>query len=531
MRREFPGLERARPFDLLVIGGGIYGAWVAYDAALRGLEVAVVERDDWGAGTSSASSKLIHGGLRYLEHYHFGLVRKSLLERRRLLRLAPHQVRPLRFVIPSYRGDRVGRLRLRAGLTLYDLLAGGARDGMGHHVLDRARVLAASPFLEGRGLLGGFEYGDGVMDDARLTLEVVAAAIARGAAAVNHAAAGRLILRAGEAAGARITDGESGQALDVPARVTVNCAGPWAPALLSGTHGRPAVRYQKGIHLVMPSLAVDHALLVMAHADGRPYFLIPWYGRTLLGTTDTLYEGDPDAVTVDRSNTAYLLRDAARVLGAAAWREADVVSSFAGLRTLQARPAASPGAASREWALLSPLPRLLMPVGGKYTAARADAARIVDRAVALLGRADLRSRTEASALPWAPSGPFDAWRERAVREGRAAGLDPETAAWCARRFGSGVSAIHRLAASDPDLAARLHPDAPFCRAEVVHAARSEMALTLEDILRRRVPLTLVVRPEELPLAEAAGLAGAELGWSFDRREEEVRRMRRAVAAR
>jgi glycerol-3-phosphate dehydrogenase len=531
MRREFPRLERVRPFDLLVIGGGIYGAWVAYDAALRGLEVAIVERDDWGAGTSSASSKLIHGGLRYLEHYHLALVRKSLLERRRLLRLAPHQVRPLRFVIPSYRGDRVGRLRLRAGLTLYDLLAGGARDGMGHDVLDRERVLAASPFLEERGLLGGFEYGDAVMDDARLTLEVVAAAVARGAVAVNHAAADRLILRAGEAEGARITDGESGETLDVPARVTVNCAGPWAAALLSGSPARAAVRYQKGIHLVMPSLGVDHALLVMAHADGRPYFLIPWYGRTLLGTTDTLYEGDPDDVTVDAENTTYLLRDAARVLGATGWREEDVVSSFAGLRTLQARPAASPGAASREWALLSPLPRLLMPVGGKYTAARADAVRIVDGAVALLGRSDRRSRTADRVLPWTPSEPFEAWRERAVREGVAAGLDGETAAGCARRFGTGAPAIHRLAASDPVLAGRLHPDAPFCRAEVVHAARAEMARTLEDILRRRVPLALVVRPEALPLAEAAALAGAELGWGADRRDEEVRRMGRRVASR
>ncbi len=534
MTRDVAALGRSRPFDLLVIGGGIYGAWVALDAARRGLEVALVERRDWAAGTSSASSKLIHGGLRYLEGWHFALVRKSLRERQRLLRLAPHQVRPLRFLIPLYRGDRVGRLKLAAGLRLYDLLAGSDREVAPHRSLARDGILKTAPWLAAEGLLGGFDYGDSVMDDARMVIEVVAAAAAEGVVAVNHAPVERLLVSRTEVQGAIVRDadpaagraarGESapGAEVEVRARAVVNAAGPWAAGLVpESTVPRPRVRYNKGIHLVMPALDGERGMLVMARADGRPYFLIPWYGRTLLGTTDTAYRGDPDAVRVESDEVRYLLNDAARVLGDRRWTEADVLGSYAGLRTLHHQSAATPGAISREWRLISPVPRLLMPVGGKFTAARADAERIVDRLVSMLGRPATSGTTGSRPLPGAPDEPMDSWMTGATREGIAAGLDAATAATAARRFGTRVGRLHSLIRDEPALAGRIHPDLPFSLAEVLFAARHEMARTLEDILRRRIPLMLLARVDEATLARAAAVAGAALGWDECRRRQEV----------
>jgi glycerol-3-phosphate dehydrogenase len=531
MKRNLEALARSRPFDLLIIGGGIYGAWAALDAARRGLEVALVEGRDWAAGTSSASSKLVHGGLRYLENWRFGLVRKSLLERQRLLRLAPHQVRPLRFVIPLYTGDRVGRRKLAAGLRLYDLLAGGRRELPPHRALGRGAVLQQAPWLATEGLIGGFDYGDGVMDDARLVMEVVAAGVDAGVVAVNHVPAERLLIHEGEVHGAIVRDGAAGggpadpssaEAIEVRASVVVNCAGPWAPGLLpDSARRRPLVRYNKGIHLVMPSLGSDCAMLVMARADGRPFFMIPWYGRTLLGTTDTVHRGHPDDARVEPEDVRYLLHEAERVLGDRRWTQDQVLGSFAGLRTLRNHAAATPGAISREWSLLTPLPRLLMPVGGKYTAARADAERIVDRVVALLGRGLTRGMTSRAPLPFAPTGEPGPWLAACIRDGVAAGLDAAVAEAAARRFGTRVAEIHRLAVGTPALATRIHRDLPFCLAEIVHGARHEMALTLQDLLRRRIPLLLLARPDETVLAQAAAVAGQELGWDEARRRVEL----------
>ena len=218
MKREFEKL-RTGPFDLLVIGGGIYGAWIAYDAALRGLRVAIVEKEDWAAGTSSASSKLIHGGLRYLEHRHFGLVRRALDERRRLCRLAPHRMAPLRFVLPVYEGARAGRLRLKLGLWLYDRLGGKRQPVPRHESLARADFQRDYPFIEQDRLRGGFTYGDVVTDDARYTLEIVDGAIGAGVVAVNRAEAHGLLQEFGRVAGARIEDRETGKRIEVRATV------------------------------------------------------------------------------------------------------------------------------------------------------------------------------------------------------------------------------------------------------------------------------------------------------------------------
>ena len=319
MEREFHRLASG-PYDLLVVGGGIYGAWTAYDAALRGLHVALVEQRDWAGATSSASSKLIHGGLRYLEYGHLGLVRKTLDERRRLARLAPHRVRPLRFLFPVYRSDRVGMLRMSLGMWLYDRLAGRGQPVAPHRRLDRDEVLQLAD-LEPDRLRGGFLFGDCRTDDARYTLEIVDGAWSAGGTVVNRTRAGELLLEDGRIVGARVEDMESFETIDVRAATVVSCTGAWNLELPPGT--RPArsvaTRLTKGVHLVLPARESEDALVISSNDDARIVFLIPWYGRTLLGTTDTDFRGDPREVRVEREDVDYLLERANGVLRGERW--------------------------------------------------------------------------------------------------------------------------------------------------------------------------------------------------------------------
>jgi glycerol-3-phosphate dehydrogenase len=481
----------AGPVDLLVVGGGIYGAWTAYDAALRGLSVVVVEREDWGSGTSSASSKLIHGGLRYLEHGHLGLVAKSLRERARLLRLAPHRVWPLRFLLPVHGDSRAGTTLLRAGLTLYDLLA-GSRPGLPvHRHLALDEVRATAPWLASEGLRGALTYSDAGTDDARFTLEIVAGACAAGALALNHAPAEGLIRDArGVVAGAVVRDVVTGREHRVEARCTVVAAGPWA-ARVAGCDPGP-LRLSKGVHLVLPPIPGPHdrAVLLTASSDRRVFFLIPWYGATLVGTTDTDYHGDPDQVRVEEADISYLLGETMRRCPGLGWSRADIRGSFAGVRTLQAG-AGQVGAATREWTLVEPSTGLLVPVGGKFTSARVEAGRTVDRVLALLGRPALACATARRPFPWRPRGDWRGWWARAAAAGVGAGLDPEVAVAAARRYGTTVAALHRRLRRDPGGAVRIHPAYPFCGAELAHAVNQEMALTEDDVLRRRVPLAIL----------------------------------------
>jgi len=519
MKRDFAAL-RDGPFDLLVVGGGIYGAWTAYDAALRGLKVALVERDDWAAGTSSASSKLIHGGLRYLRHLWVRTVQKSLLERRTLTRIAPHQVRPLRFLFPTYRHHPVNRLSIWFGLTLYDLLAGRDQPVARHRTLRRESVAKAYPFLRTDTLAGGFFYGDCGTDDARLTLEVVDAAQRAGAVVVNHAQATELLRAGGRVVGAAVVDRDGGATAEVQARVTVGATGPWSRALLAGaTRGR-LCRFTKGVHLVLPALPCSDAMLLVAASDGRVFFLIPWYGKTLVGTTDTAYEGDPDDVAVEQGDVDYLLSELRVHVPGLGWEESDILGRFAGLRTLRNVHGVAPSAVTREWRLESPEPGLLLPVGGKLTSARVDAGRIVAGALKALGRPVGPSPTDRP-LPWAPEGAFAPWQAAMQAAGVGLGLDDETAHWATHRFGARVVDLHALLRERPDLARRVVATAPFCRGEILLAAREEMAITLADTLRRRVPVALFAAIDRTIAADAAALMGEALGWDAARQGHAV----------
>jgi glycerol-3-phosphate dehydrogenase len=522
MRREFSKLANG-PFDLLVIGGGIYGAWAAYDAALRGLSVALVEKTDWAAGTSSASSKLIHGGLRYLKSMHFNLVRKSLNERRLLSALAPHRIKPLDFVLPLFSGAKVGRLQLKAGLWLYDRLAGAGQPVAGHRYLSGTETRERYGFVNTKQIKGAFIYGDCQTDDARLTLEVVSGAMHAGAVAVNGATVTSLITTGDSISGARVTDNETDNTLEVSAQITLDCTGPWLhkPISTQPPIAPPDIRLSKGVHLVLPPLPTEDAFILPTEVPGRVVFLIPWYGLSLLGTTDTEYPGDPDHAWVEPRDIAYLLGHANRLLRESPWEEREIISSFAGLRALPRTDTEKTSDITREWSLCERGKGLLASVGGKLTSARTDAAETIDRVLSLLGQGHVNCPTAHQPFPWCPSEPFEEWVGAAMARGFALGLDEVTADHCVHRYGNRVEELYEVLAQHPSLARRILPEAPFCMAEIIHAIDGEMARSLEDIFRRRIPLTLVSSLSRETLGAAARLAADQLQWNQARLNTEL----------
>ena len=519
MKRDFSALHAE--FDLLVCGGGIYGAWTAYDAALRGLKVALVEQGDWASGTSSVSSKLIHGGLRYLETYDFKLVRKALKERQMLLRVAPHRVWPLRFGVPVYKDSRNGTLKLKAGLTLYDMLAGFPAGQMSHRHLDHAHFAEHFPFLDAASLKGGFTYGDAQTDDARLVLELVSGAMAHGAVCVNYAKLVEWKEDHSHVCGATVRDEMSGATLQVRARKYVSTSGQWMTATEQACDW---CRLSKGIHLVLPALPTDEAILLTSKQDGRVFFIIPWYGRTLLGTTDTDYRGDIDRVVVEDADVDYLLSAANGYLKTA-WTAQDVIGSYAGLRVLMQSDDAHPSSISRDWELKTSGNRLHHAIGGKITSAREDASVIVDAVCARLGL-PRACATRGRDFPWKPLRDFAAWSEDVSAQAQRLGIDAESTQWLLRRHGLRVEHVFRLIEEKPQLVAHIVPDLPFIYADLVLCAHDEMVVHLSDLLRRRMPLLILAKLSKDAINRLAELVAPVLGWDADRVTQEVEACRK-----
>ena len=522
MKRHIDSLA-GETFDLLVVGGGVYGAWTAYDAALRGLRVAIVEQDDWASGTSSMSSKLIHGGLRYLEYRRFGLVSKSLHERNRLRKLAPHRVRRLRFAIPVYSGGWRMRLKLRLGLALYDMIARAQNPLRGHESLSGQRMRRRYGFLKQHGLGAGFTYGDCQTDDARFTLELIDGATRAGAVAVNHASVLRLIEEQGAIVGADVEDRYEGKTFRVRAKFTALCAGAWNRSLLESAMADPTLktRFSKGVHLVLPALPTEDAFLLLTGERGRVVFMIPWNGRTLLGTTDTPFEGDPRSVESLAADEDYVLEHANAVLGDVQWTADDVIGRFAGLRTFP-DGAGDPASLSREWSVVEPTAGVAASVGGKFTSARVDAARLVSLVSERLGRKPGPCPTTWRPFPWRPEGRYRSWQQQTLGKGLQLGLDEETMLACQIRYGQRVDVLLRMVEKLPQLGLRYLAETPICMAELVYCAQYEMVGNLQDLLRRRLPLTLIANLPERKVSVAAAIAGKVLGWSEKRRSDEVR---------
>jgi len=506
VKRDF-SLLAGRHFDLLVCGGGIYGAWTAYDAALRGLSVAIVEQSDWAGATSSASSKLIHGGLRYLETYDFKLVRKAIRERQRLLRLAPHRVWPLRFGVPIYKGSRVGTSKLKAGLLLYDLLAGLPDAEIAHRYFERDAFAGRFPDLDCDGLKGGFTYGDAQTDDARFVLELISGAMSAGAVCVNYCKLTGLTESGGQARGATVLDRIGGMSAQLRARQIVHTTGQWIAATQQG-HDR--CRLSKGVHIVVRGTLSEEALLLTTKSDGRVFFILPWYGMTLVGTTDRDYTGDLDHAVVEQNEIAYLLDAANRYLKSA-WTETDIVGSYAGVRVMKRSDKTSPSDVSRDWELMTADNGVHYSIGGKLTSAREDACAIVDRVCTKFG-IDMPCATRDRMFPWAPEEQYSEWSAAMNKLAIRFGIASENAKWLIRRHGNRAAEILRGIEVEPSLAERILPALPFIYADLLFCARNEMVVHMDDLLRRRMPLLILSKPGEDTLRHIAETVARVTGW-------------------
>lgn len=521
----------AERFDVLVVGGGITGAGIARDLALRGVSVALVDQDDFASGTSSRSTKLIHGGLRYLEHFDFGLVSEACRERRILQLIAPHLVRPLPLMIPTYRGARRPRTLVHAGMLLYDLLA-MFRNTHPHRMLSAAEARRRQPLLDPHGLTGAALYWDCRMDDARLCLENVLAAREAGAVTTNHARVTALLKRGGRVAGAVVEDRETGNRHEVAARIVVNAGGPWLDRIGAlSSAWQPRLRPTRGGHLLVPRLpGGDEALYLSADRDDRMFFIIPWGELSLIGTTDIDDDNPPEEVTVTAGETAYLLEEAARYLPGVQLAAADVVSSFAGVRPLLTGRGGATGAVSREHALFESPDGLIAIGGGKYTTYRAMAAEAADRVMTRLGLARGRAGTARLPLPGGAAGWDDALHNPPPQIRRHQ-LEAATVQRLVNRYGARTPALLALLDREPELAAPLVPGFPLLGVEVAYAADFEMARTPEDVLRRRTPHALAAGHALAVLEPVAALLARRLDLPPERLAAAVAAYRQLYAIR
>ncbi len=495
MKRTVEALKD-ETFDLLILGGGITGAGVALDASLRGYRVALIDKGDFASGTSSLSSKLVHGGLRYLEHAAFHLVYEALHERRLLLHNAPHLVRPLRFVIPFYTGTRVPAWKWRAGLTLYDLLAGNSNLRRSR-LLETAQVRREFPGLRTAGLCGGAGYFDAQMDDARLCLEVVQTAATRGACVANYVEATAFLRRGGEIVGVRVADRIGGAEFSIRARQVVNATGPWVDAVcrMAGDPTSSHLQPTKGVHLVAPGRGLSAAFLLLHPADGRVFFVIPWMAKTLVGTTDTLCDQSPDALTVTDGDIGYLLEGHNHYFASPLERR-EILSTFAGLRPLVGSRTGEPSALSREFRLFWSPSGLLSVAGGKYTTYRRMAKIITDAIGHRLGRRH-RGQTRTFRLDGAPQRSWEEFlRDEAGALSSGYSLSEETAHHLVQRYGRHAAKVAAYVTGDAPLAKPVVSGEPDVMGEFAYQRDHEMAMRPVDHLLRRTRLGLF-RPELL----------------------------------
>ncbi len=541
MNRNMTALSGAR-FDLVVIGGGINGASTAREAALRGMKVALVDARDFAGATSSRSSKLIHGGLRYLDQFEFRLVHEARRERRLLRRLAPHLAWPVPFLFPIYRGDPYSPLKIRLGLGIYDLLGNlGSADR--HQTLSKEDLLRRVPLLQPDGLRSGALYHDSLTDDARLTVENIVDAADHGAAIANYAQIRSFKLGAPKANGgptvttAELEDYGTGERFEISSRFWVNATGPWVDnvrALLPGYDGSKTVRLTKGTHIVIPPVAGEFAMFAAILPGKRIFVMMPWHRHGLLGTTDTDYDADPGEVRPDAEDVEYLLSAVNRVLSKPL-AMSDVVGAYAGLRALAIQPGASPSENTREyrfhqdpWAA-----NLITVCGGKLTTARSLGEKLVDQVVAGLPGSSpaewAEHPTRKTPLPGGHTDNFEHYFKDAVADAVRLFDVPRTAAErIVRTYGTRWQQVLEPIRSDRKLAELLPGSAECLGAEVAFAIENEMALEMDDFLLRRSGLNWYAAyalREAVP--RVAEIFAERLGWDAERREAAIREFQEA----
>ncbi len=519
MRRDFDALAKG-VFDLIIVGGGIVGTGIARDAALRGLHTLLVEKEDFAYGTTSRSSRLIHGGLRYLRTLEFRLVWQDLHEREILLTIAPHLVRELRFMIPLLRGKPLYRLTLPFGLRLYDLLATGKSLPSCRHLSQRETLRLEPSLADTEGLVGSYLYYDCAAEFMeRLCLENALDAAEHGACVLNHAVMTGL-LQNDAVQGIRVRDVLSGEEYEAKGHIVLNAGGPWADLVwdklnVGKTDG---LRRTKGIHLLARKIS-NNALVLFAKSDGRLFFVIPWQDYSLIGTTDTDYSGDLDAVNADVSDVNYLLSETRNYFPG--FRQEDIHYCLAGLRALVADEGKSASNTSRAHKLVDHERRngmkgLVSVLGGKITAYRAIAEEAVDLVCRKLGRR-VRCSTAHTPLPGAPA----VQRQTIEQTAQASGLSGETVTHLAALYGSRFLSVVEYLRADERLGQPISSGCPDILAQIRHAVDEEEALTVGDFLLRRSAVGLGQSQGLDAVETVAQEMGLLLGWSNTERQEQI----------
>jgi glycerol-3-phosphate dehydrogenase len=523
----------ADELDVLVVGGGVVGSGTALDAVTRGLSTGLVEQRDFASGTSSRSSKLIHGGLRYLEMLDFGLVKEALDERGLLLtRLAPHLVRPVPFLYPlTHRGWE--RPYVGAGLALYDAMAMAGRYDMGvprHKHLTRRGALRIAPDLRPDALVGAIRYYDAQVDDARHTMMVARTAAAHGAHVTSRTKVVGFLREGERVTGAHVLDLETGRSFDVRARVVVNAAGVWTNDIqeLVGGRGSLKVQASKGIHLVVPRDRIRSDTGLILRTETSVLFVIPWGRHWIIGTTDTPWDLDKAHPAASRPDIDYLLRHVNVVLKEPLGHE-DVEGVYAGLRPLASGQSEPTSRISREHTVVAPVPGLVMIAGGKYTTYRVMARDAVDAAAHSLGGTVPASVTDVVRLVGADG--FESRTNQRESLAQRSRLHVARIDHLLGRFGGLVDEVLALVAERPDLAGPLPGTEDYLRAEVVYAVSHEGARHLDDVLTRRTRISIETFDRGVAAARpAAELMAGELGWDAARLDDEVSHYLRRVDA-
>jgi glycerol-3-phosphate dehydrogenase len=523
----------AQVFDVVVVGGGVVGAGAALDAATRGLTVALVEARDWASGTSSRSSKLIHGGLRYLEMLDFGLVQEALRERGLILgRLAPHLVRPVEFLYPL-KHPVWERFYVASGVGLYDVMARTGNVGPGlpfHRHLTKRTALRKVPSLRRDALVGAVQYYDAKVDDARHTMNIVRTAAAYGAPTANRA---RVVgfLREGErVVGVRVRDLEHGGQIEVKAQQVINATGVWTDETqaMVGERGQFKVRASKGIHLVVPRDRIQSTTGIILRTEKSVLFVVPWGRHWIIGTTDTDWDLDKAHPAASSRDIDYVLDHVNSVLATPLTRE-DVEGVYAGLRPLLAGESDLTSKLSREHVVAHPTPGLVVVAGGKYTTYRVMAKDAVDEVARALDFRVAPCCTDEVPLLGA-EGFRAAWNARARTAART-GLHVARIEHLLHRYGSMTDAVLALCAGDPTLARPLPGADDYLAAEIVYAASHEGARHLDDVLARRTRISIETWDRGVSTAgHAADLMAGVLGWSAEQRDREVEHYLARVAA-
>jgi len=509
-------------FDVLVIGGGVNGVGAALDAASRGLKVALIESQDIAAGTSSRSSKLIHGGLRYLEQYDFKLVREALHERELLVStLCPHLVKPVGFLFPLTEKFKE-RTYVGAGLALYDALRGFQRVMPWHKHLSQKQINEIAPSLRPDIIMGAIKYFDAQVDDARHTLSVARTAARHGAVIATRVSAESLIRNGKRVVGVNARDLISGEMLAIKATVTVMCAGVWSDELHANFDLKPGynVTMSKGVHIVLPGSAIKSDAGIILKTPVSVLFIIPWADKWIVGTTDTPYTGDRAEPFANREDVQYIVDQANRVLTPQIKIE-EIIGVYAGLRPLVANNKGSVTTKlSREHTVDRPAPGFVSIAGGKYTTYRIMSRDVIDLAINELRKLSSESVTEK--LPLIGADGYFALVQQIEPIADESGLDSQTVTHLLNRYGSLISEILDLIKADPSLAKKLDADLPYLKAEIYYAVSHEGARTVDDVISRRTRIAFEAHNQGLDLADAiAEIIAPVLGWSTKERKASV----------